>query len=158
MLSWKIVPVAAALAVVLPASVVSADYTQDVKPIFKQHCYRCHGPSQQKGGLRADTVSFLREGGDVGPAFKAGDSAGSLLIQAILGTHDDISQMPYKKPPLAEADVAKIRAWIDPGAPAPENEEPEKDIHWAFVPPQRPEMPIISGTAWARNPIDRFVL
>ena len=138
MLSWKTALVAAMLAPSLGAAPAPVDYARDVKPIFKQHCYRCHGASQQKGGLRADTVASLLAGGDVGPAFKAGDSAASLLVQAILGTHDDISQMPYKKPPLGEAEVAKIRAWIDAGAPAPANEEPEKDIHWAFVPAAAP--------------------
>jgi mono/diheme cytochrome c family protein len=150
--------VATVLVTALGAATPPVDYARDVKPIFKQHCYRCHGASQQKGGMRADTVAFLREGGDVGPAFKAGNSAESLMIQAILGTHDDISQMPYKKPPLEAADVAKIRAWIDAGAPAPANEEPEKDIHWAFVAPQRPEAPKAQRTSWARNAIDSFVL
>jgi hypothetical protein len=157
MLSWQIVVLAAVAVTSLRAATASVDYARDVKPILKQHCYRCHGASQQKGGLRADTVAFLKEGGDVGPAFKSGDSAASLLVQAILGTHDDIAQMPYKKPPLGEADVAKIRAWIDGGALAPENEEPEKDIHWAFIAPQRPEPPKISRARWARNPIDHFI-
>ncbi|MGH7946819.1 MAG: PSD1 and planctomycete cytochrome C domain-containing protein, partial [Opitutaceae bacterium] len=156
--SWKITLVAVSLWGALHAPAAPVDYTRDVKPIFKQHCYRCHGPSQQKGGLRADTVASLGEGGDIGPAFKPGDSAGSLLVQAILGKHDDISQMPYKKPPLADTDVAKIRAWIDGGAPAPENEEPETAVHWAFVPPQRPELPDVANAAWGRNPVDRFIL
>ncbi|MGP0062725.1 MAG: DUF1549 and DUF1553 domain-containing protein [Isosphaeraceae bacterium] len=30
--------------------------------------------------------------------------------------------------------------------------------HWAFVPVARPELPPTSDPAWARNPIDRFVL
>jgi mono/diheme cytochrome c family protein len=158
MLPWRFAAVSTLLGTALCAAPAPADYTAEVKPILKQHCYRCHGGSQQKGGLRADTVAFLREGGDIGPAFKAGHSAESLMVQAILGTHDDIAQMPYKKPPLAEAEIARIRAWIDAGAPAPENEEPEKDLHWAFVPPKRAELPSVSRPEWARNPIDRFIL
>jgi len=161
MLSWKSAVAAATLvAACYSAGAAGApvDYTRDIKPIFKQHCYRCHGASQQKGGLRADTVAFIKEGGDVGPGLKAGDAPKSLIIQAILGQHEDISQMPYKKPPLADADVAKISAWINAGAPAPENEEPESELHWAFVAPARPEDPKVSRTDWARNPIDRFIL
>jgi mono/diheme cytochrome c family protein len=157
MLSWKLAVFAAVLATALRAAIAPVDYTRDVKPIFRQHCYRCHGASQQKGGLRADTVAFLIAGGDIGPAFKAGNSGASLLVQAILGMHDDIAQMPYKKPPLGEGEIAKIRAWIDAGAPAPDTEEPEKDLHWAFVAPKRPEPPHIDRASWARNPIDRFV-
>ena len=112
------------------ASLASAqvDYVRDVKPIFAKHCYRCHGASQQKGGLRADTVAFLKEGGDTGASLTPGDSRASVLVQAILGTHDDISQMPYKKPALADADIATIRAWIDAGAAAPANEVPDKAV------------------------------
>jgi mono/diheme cytochrome c family protein len=161
MLSWKSAVAVATLAAAFSsarAADAAIDYTRDVKPILKQHCYRCHGASQQKGGLRADTVAFLKEGGDVGPGLKPGDAKASLIIQAILGQHEDISQMPYKKPPLADADVAKISAWINAGAPGPENEEPEKDLHWAFVAPVRPDEPAVSRAEWARNPIDRFIL
>src|SRR5262245_4679013 len=30
--------------------------------------------------------------------------------------------------------------------------------HWAFRPPIRPELPAVTNTAWARSPIDRFIL
>jgi hypothetical protein len=66
--------------------------------------------------------------------------------------------MPYKKPPLTDADIAAIRAWIDAGAPAPENEEPQQDMHWAFVAPERPDLPAVSRAGWSRHPIDRFIL
>jgi len=33
-----------------------------------------------------------------------------------------------------------------------------KASHWAFRAPQRPELPAVKGAAWARSPIDRFVL
>ncbi len=30
--------------------------------------------------------------------------------------------------------------------------------HWSFVPPRRPVVPHVSEAAWARNPIDAFIL
>jgi hypothetical protein len=30
--------------------------------------------------------------------------------------------------------------------------------HWAFVPPTRPEPPVVKGRGWVRNPIDAFIL
>ena len=159
MLSWKPIAVGFALATTLSAATAPVDYVRDVKPILAQTCYKCHGPSQQKGGLRADTAAFLREGGDAGASFKPGDSAASIMVQAILGTHDDISRMPYKKPPLADAQIALIRAWIDQGAVAPANEEPAKDVHWAFVAPERPVPPEIKKReSKIENPIDAFIL
>ncbi len=155
----RTIPAFFVLAGALSAAPAPVDYLRDVKPILAQHCYRCHGASQQKGGMRADTVAFLREGGDAGTALKAGDSAASIMVQAILGTHDDISRMPYKKPPLAEADVAKIRAWIDAGAPTPEKEDPDKAVHWAFVAPERPALPKLENQkSKIENPIDAFIL
>lgn len=76
--------------------------------------------------MRADTAAFLRTGGDSGPSLVAGKANESLLIKTILGTHDDIAQMPYKKPPLAEAKIEVLRAWINEGAVAPPTKSPEK--------------------------------
>ncbi|MBI5767584.1 MAG: PSD1 domain-containing protein [Verrucomicrobia bacterium] len=136
----------------------AVDYLTEVKPLLAQHCCRCHGAAQQKGGLRVDTVAAMREGGDSGTLFAAGPVDGSLLLKVILGTHDEVAQMPYKKPPLAEAQIATIRRWVMQGAAAPAHEEPEKTRHWAFAAPERPLAPEVLDTAWPRNPIDRFVL
>ncbi len=148
----------AAVALTTLLSAAPVDYVKDVKPILAQHCYRCHGASQQKSGMRADTATFLRTGGDSGPSVVAGKADDSLLLKTLLGTHDDISQMPYKKPPLSEAKIATIRAWIEQGALAPANEEPEKNLHWAFVVPVRAEAPAVTRQGWSQNPIDAFIL
>ena len=69
--------------------------------------------------------------------------------------------MPLKRPPLAGAEVAVLRAWIVAGAPAPAAEvpaTPPSKTHWAFVPPSRPAPPAVRRTEWVRNPIDRFIL
>src|SRR5687768_7862720 len=89
-----------ALAAATTVAAAPADYLRDVKPILAEHCYRCHGASQQKGGLRMDTAASAFKGGENGPGFKPGKGADSLLIQAVKGAHDSISRMPYKKPPL----------------------------------------------------------
>jgi len=49
------------------ASVLAAepvDYLRDVKPILAKRCYACHGPFQQKSGLRLDTGEAIRGGGE----------------------------------------------------------------------------------------------
>ena len=134
------------------------DYVREVKPIFAEHCYRCHGASQQKGEMRMDTAALALKGGDTGAGYKAGKSAESLIVQAIKGEHDEISRMPYKKPPLNDEQIALIAKWIDEGAKAPTDEEPEKNVHWAFVKPERPKVPQVTQKEWARNPIDNFVV
>lgn len=149
------------LAIALCASLgmaQAADYLREVKPILAEHCYRCHGASQQKSGLRVDTAAAASKGGEKGPSLKAGNSAESILVQVIKGTHPEISQMPYKKPPLSDAQIALIERWINEGARAPADEAPQSNQHWAFVKPSRPALPSMRNTKWPRNEVDYFVL
>ena len=139
------------------AAAAPVDYLKEIKPILSEHCFRCHGGSQQKSELRMDTAAAMVKGGDNGPALKAGKSSDSLMVQLLKGTHDDIARMPYKKPPLSEAQIALIEQWIDQGAKAPADEAPEAGKHWSFLPPQRSALPSIQTTAWPRNPIDHFI-
>src|SRR5438128_1627075 len=60
------------------------DYLREVKPIFAQKCFACHGALQQKGSLRLDTAAFIKEGGGRGSAIVPGKSGDSLLIDHIL--------------------------------------------------------------------------
>jgi mono/diheme cytochrome c family protein len=143
---------------VAPVAAAPVDYIREVKPVFADNCYRCHGASQQKGELRMDTAALALKGGENGPAFKVGKSAESLLVQAIKGTHDEISRMPYKKPPLSDAQIDLIARWIDEGAKAPSDEQPEHNVHWAFVKPSRPELPKVNQQEWPRNGVDHFIL
>ncbi|NDB77552.1 MAG: DUF1549 domain-containing protein, partial [Verrucomicrobia bacterium] len=135
------------------------DYGKEIQPLLAQNCYQCHGVTQPKRGLRLDTAAFALNGGQSGPAIKPGKSSDSLLVQVISGTHKDLTRMPYKKPPLSDAQIALVRRWIDEGARAPANEVPGSKVHWAFVAPKRPEVPEIRNSQFTiRNSIDAFIL
>ncbi|MSU48384.1 MAG: DUF1553 domain-containing protein [Opitutus sp.] len=137
---------------------LAVDYVKDVKPLLAATCYKCHGATQQKGGLRVDTAAFMFEGGDTGPSLKRGASGASLLLKVVRGEHEEIARMPYKKPPLTQAQIALLATWIDEGAAAPANEEPGSSRHWAFVPPSRPAVPKIDKSQFEiRHPIDAFI-
>jgi mono/diheme cytochrome c family protein len=148
----------AGLLVALGANGASVDYVREVKPIFAEHCYRCHGASQHKSELRMDTVAFALKGGDNGPAFKPGKSSESLIVKLLKGTHPDLARMPYKKPPLSDAQIALVERWIGEGATGPADEAPESAKHWAFVAPVRPQPPAVKQSAWPKNPVDNFIL
>ncbi|HVK59035.1 MAG TPA: PSD1 and planctomycete cytochrome C domain-containing protein [Candidatus Kapabacteria bacterium] len=135
----------------------AVDYIREVKPIFAEHCYRCHGASQQKGDLRMDTAAQILKGGENGPAFESGKGEKSLLIQALKGAHESISQMPYKKPPLGEAQIALIQKWIDEGGQAPSDEQPHSAVHWSFIAPTPIAPPSSKSPSTARNTIDQFI-
>ena len=146
-------------AVTLAQCSAAVDYLREVKPLLTEHCYKCHGASQQKSELRLDTAALALKGGENGSAFKPGDSAKSLMIQTVKGAHASIVQMPYKKPALTSAQIDLLARWIDEGAKAPADEKSETAKHWAFVPPVRPQIPaLVNRQSKILNPIDAFIL
>ena len=124
-----------------------------VQPILANHCWNCHGPDEhsREGGLRLDVRSAALESHDGGAAaIVAGDSAASMMVTRIHATDD--SQMPpesFGKPLTVDQRVLLAR-WIDAGAPYA--------THWAFLPPQTPQLPKVERSDWPRGDLDRFVL
>ena len=152
------------LSVALPviAEEAAVDYARDIKPILKERCFACHGALKQKAGLRLDTAALMRRGGDGGPAVVAGKAVASLLLSRIT-SQDPEQRMPAEGKPLTAEQIARIKAWIEQGAPSPENEQPEQDPreHWAFKKPQRPVPPTTVRPQLSTlnsQPIDTFVL
>lgn len=140
------------------ADAPTVDYSADVKPLLANHCVRCHGATKPRAALRLDTAGGLAQGGRSGPAVLPGNAHNSPLLLAILG-HGNFERMPYKKPPLADAEIALLRRWIDSGASAPADEAPSlPPVHWAFIPPTRPTPPLVKNASWIRNSIDPFIL
>jgi mono/diheme cytochrome c family protein len=146
------------------ATALAADFTRDVKPVLDKHCVKCHGPDQQRAGLRLDSARGAGAGGNSGPALVPGQAARSLLVKAVTcaDADGDVKPMPPKGPRLTPAEVAVLRAWIDAGAKVPAGEAQlfgrTKSSHWAFQPVVRPAEPAVRNPAWARNGIDRFIL
>ncbi|XAL98965.1 PSD1 and planctomycete cytochrome C domain-containing protein [Phycisphaeraceae bacterium D3-23] len=138
------------------------EFARDIRPILEAHCYSCHGPDRQRGGLRLDLKANALRGGDSGePGVVPGDSAGSFLMHSLRGD-DDVQQMPLNRDPLAEEDVALIRRWIDAGAEWPTDGEEVDDFlvrdHWSLKPVVDPALPGSADEPWCRNPIDAFIL
>ena len=134
------------------------NYTRDIKPILKSHCYACHGASKQEAGLRLDTGALIRQGGDNGPGLVVGNPVKSSIIQRI--TADEVDRMPPEGAPLAADQIELLKVWIERGAASPVDEERQvhpRD-HWAFQVPVQPRGPDVRNPAWIRNAIDAFVL
>lgn len=104
-----------------PPAEKTVDYVTDIKPIFDKRCIECHGPVKKKSGFRMDTKADMMKGGVDGPAIKPGDSAGSLLVQLLVGLRDDYEKMPNEGEPLTTEQIALIRAWVDQGAKMPDD-------------------------------------
>ena len=54
--------------------------------ILDQRCIQCHGNASPMSGLKLTSRDQLLAGGTRGPSVKPGDSAGSLLYQAVAQT------------------------------------------------------------------------
>ena len=141
------------------ATVVTAqapvNYLRDVKPVLKSRCYACHGALKQESGLRLDTGSSIRQGGDDGVTVVTEDVDKSLLIRRV-SAKDAAERMPPEGDALTKAQIETLKNWITQGAVSPDDEQPEPDPrqHWAFQPPRRPDLP---SPAESQNPIDAFV-
>ncbi len=137
------------------------DFVKDVRPILQRSCFSCHGAEAQEGGLRLHRRTDALAGGDSGPAWVNGKSAESRLIQFVSGLNEENTIMPPDDgKPLAVAEIAILRKWIDQGSPWPDSVAGEvlTSDHWAFQKVQRPQLPAVNQADWVQNAIDRFVL
>ncbi|HEX7446732.1 MAG TPA: PSD1 and planctomycete cytochrome C domain-containing protein [Pirellulales bacterium] len=137
-------------------------FEKQVRPLLAEHCFQCHGPKQQKSGLRVDHISTLLAGGDSGPALVPGKPDDSLLIDAV--RYNALEMPPDGK--LPDAHIEVLARWVALGAPWPDTEvvptaggaiSDEDRQWWAFQPLRSPEPPLMAGDDWSRNEIDRFV-
>jgi hypothetical protein len=145
-----------------PAKVASnraqhLDFNQDVQPILASNCFSCHGPDPEmrKAGLRLDLEeSAFRKRAGHPDAIVPGHPEQSELIKRI-ESKDPHHLMPQsaqgEAKPMKAADIAVLREWIEEGA--------VYRLHWAFEKPTRPPVPAAAqNDAWAKSPIDAFIL
>lgn len=90
------------------------NYDEHIKPIFRQHCLKCHGDDKQKADLNLQTYAAALKGGSGGETLVAGRSSQSILFDSITDPDDD-SRMPPNKPPIPKEQIDMIRQWIDTG-------------------------------------------
>jgi ankyrin repeat protein len=89
------------------------DFVRDVQPLLRQHCYGCHGPTQQMNGFRLDRRRDAMRGGTIA-VIGPGNSDGSRLFQRLIGNVYG-QQMPPTGALPAEQ-IKLLKDWIDQGA------------------------------------------
>ena len=84
-------------------------WASKVRPLFDQHCVKCHGPLEQKGGLELDRPDAVLKGGEEGAVVVPGDAGRSPLVRNLAPDADP--HMPPRKQ-LADADRQAIAQWV----------------------------------------------
>src|SRR3954470_23520847 len=137
----------------------NAFFEKEVRPVLVNRCFECHGQKKKKGSLRMDDISFIKEGGDSGPALVPGKPDESLMIKAVHRVDPDFVMPPKEALPAAE--VAVLEKWVKLGAPWPANAGPSAvdqfgftaaaRAFWSFQPLANPQPPALEGNQWVRN-------
>ena len=184
----------ALIALGLPAAGAAAEpdaaalFAREVQPLLAAKCFACHGqgPVPALGGLDLTTREGLLRGGNSGRAGIApGDASSSAVVEAVSWANPKLQMPPKQNDRLTEEQIGGIRAWIDAGAPWPDDatleryrSEPSADGGvraatsgglsddwtnrrykpedlWAFRPVKQPDVPNRPRTGGG-NPIDAF--
>jgi hypothetical protein len=135
------------------------DFIRDIRPIFADKCYACHGPDESQrqggdastGGLHFDSKqgAFADLGGSFAIVPKHPEA--SELIRRIHSTDPDEVMPPADYPKkLSVEEQNALAEWIRSGAPW-------KD-HWAYLSPTAHPAPQVQRRDWPQNYIDNFVL
>ena len=149
---------------VLPESAAIAQSAEEdarffetrIRPLLAERCFKCHGPTKQKGGLRLDSADAVKRGGQSGePLFSQDRWDRGLLLRAVRHAAGVEAMPPDGK--LKDAEIAALEKWAKSGAqfPATANAgELDAARHWAFRPVVRAGVPMNA----AESPIDSFLL
>src|SRR5438128_3157246 len=139
-------------------------FEKDIRPIFKAHCFECHGEGEKlKGGLDLRLRRLILQGGDDGPVIVPGKPGQSLLFKLV---HS--GEMPKRDKKLTREQVALIKQWIAAGAKTARPEPAglgkggviteEERAFWSFQPIHQPAIPRTKPKDRVRTPIDAFLV
>lgn len=160
----------AGLGTVKVSAAKDVDFQQEIQPLLKTHCVKCHGSEKQKGGLRLDRKSAALKGGESGePGVVPGKASESRLLH-LIKSRDNAERMPPEGDPLSDSEIDLFRRWIDEGAQWPDADSADAASgrsqmivtdddrqHWSFRPLELVTPPVVKDQEWVRTPIDQFI-
>ncbi|WP_299547957.1 PSD1 and planctomycete cytochrome C domain-containing protein [Seonamhaeicola sp.] len=132
------------------------DYNFDVRPILSDKCFNCHGPDANKRAaeLRLDTEegAFKALKDDINKHVIVSGKPLESEVFLRISSEDTSKIMPPTDSnlKLSEYEIKIIKKWIKQGA--------KYQSHWAFTPPNKPELPKVNNEVWTINEIDYFIL
>jgi hypothetical protein len=155
-----------------PAGQPAVDFATEIHPVLQAKCLGCHGDKLKLSKLDLRTREAAIEGGARGTALVPGDAERSPMYRHVAGLAEPA--MPMRGEPLAPAEVAALKRWINAGAvwpaaaataAAPANatamfeDRPltdEERGYWAFKRPVQAPLPSVQRKTLT-SAIDRFL-
>jgi hypothetical protein len=145
-------------------------FKEQVSPVLKQRCLRCHGGKATEAELDIHSRESLLKGGASGPAVVPGKPKESLIWKLI--NHQKEPHMPQGSRKLPDNALKQIEEWITLGAAYDRSLLEKDDVaawtkvvvpaaarqFWSFQPLKSVEPPAVRSSQWVRTPIDRFLL
>lgn len=125
-----------------PAAAGGADYAE-VAVLLQEHCADCHSdPDEADGGWLMRTREEVLGSGESAQAVVPGDAEASLLVRYLEGRVDEPGRKkimpPGRRAKLSPQEIARVRAWIDAGAPAASVVSAPRTL-------EVPEIPVAAG-------------
>ena len=145
-------------------------FKEQVHPLLKTHCIKCHGGEKTKGGLTLTSREAFLKGGESGAAFDPANPDKSRMLDMLSYRDAEHEMPPAGKRPQAEIDVFK--KWLEMGAPydpALETNSPktvetkttdsweERANWWAYKPVGKDSPPKVADSGAAQHPVDAFL-
>ena len=125
-----------------------------IRPLLQNHCQRCHGGEDSRGGFDVRTSAAILRGSRTGKVLVPGSADRSLLMQLVAPQSNP--HMPPKGQ-LSNDEIADLQSWINSLKPTIAANEKGRD-QWAFQRLKIVAPPTMENPTWVRNPIDAFVL
>jgi hypothetical protein len=88
-------------------------FEDHIKPIFRNHCAKCHNPAEKNSDLDVMTFSSLIAGGASGQVVAGGDADASRLFKLV--AHTEEPKMPPDGAKVSDPELELLRAWIAGG-------------------------------------------
>ena len=132
------------------------DFNFHVKPILSDRCFACHGPdaNTREADLRLDleetAYAALKETPDAHAIVPGKPGESMVYLRITTDDPDLVMPPPSSNLKLTQYEIRLIEKWIRQGA--------EYEDHWAFLPPEKTELPEVKNKDWPQNEIDYFVL
>jgi mono/diheme cytochrome c family protein len=117
---------------------IPVSFEQQVAPILKEKCLRCHGANRQSARLRLDTFNNMARGGANGPLVRGTNPRNSLMMARMIA-QDESQRMPKGGAKLPDEELLLISKWISQGA---NFDGADRDIEIGSKPPE-PEKKIV---------------